>query len=428
MTTLDERAEAMLQEVEPDASHLVPVSIANLLTTPTPAPPFVVDGLIPRRVVTLLGGHGGAGKSNIGLTLCAYVAGGEHTWAGHRVEDGRALYVSLEDSGEVVRHRLRNIVEACGLDVAKVERRLTVVDGTAGDTALAYEANEMGTRLLRLTAAHEELVRLAEGVRLIVVDNASDAYDAGENDRRMVRGFVRSLARIARDNDAGLILLAHIDKAAARFGSAGNSYSGSTAWHNSARSRLALVRDDAGAVELVPEKLNFGRLADPIPLAWNERGVLMPVSRSAGAGAMDDAEHVMAAMRAAQAAGVDVGAARSGPATTQTVLATFEELPTRLKGVKGRSAFWTAIGKLQATGRIKRATVTTVHRKPKAVMLLADCASSIDAEVVRANSPHPYALYSAHGDAEVCGGLRQSMPPELARTGADAYRAARDGQ
>ena len=110
MTTLDERAEAMLQEVEPDASHLVPVSIANLLTTPTPAPPFVVDGLIPRRVVTLLGGHGGAGKSNIGLTLCAYVAGGEHTWAGHRVEDGRALYVSLEDSGEVVRHRLRNIV------------------------------------------------------------------------------------------------------------------------------------------------------------------------------------------------------------------------------------------------------------------------------------------------------------------------------
>src|SRR5690606_6765955 len=138
------------------------------------------------------------------------------------------------------------------------------------------------------------------------------------------------------ENDAGLILLAHVDKLAARNGSSGNSYSGSTAWHNSARSRLALVDLD-GTIECRQEKANFGKPADPIRLHWNEHGVLMPAgSAGAFAQARDDAEAVLGALRAAWAAGVDVGAARQGPATTQSLLATFDELPNHLRGASGR--------------------------------------------------------------------------------------------
>lgn len=349
------------------ARALVAVSLEGLLTTPTPAPPFVIECLVPARVVTLLGGHGGAGKSIVGLTLAAHVAGGAHTWANHRVADGTALYVSLEDSGEVVRYRLRKIVEEYGLDATRIARRLVVVDGTGADAALGYELNDMGQRRLVLTAAHAEVAELAAGAKLVVIDNASDAYDANENERRMVRAFIRSLAKIASENDAGMILLAHIDKAAARHGSQGNTYSGSTAWHNSARSRLALVSND-GAVELVPEKLNFGRVADPIALAWSDTGVLLPVSRSAGDQGNDDSEHVMAAMRAAQAAGVDVGAARTGPATAQSVLSTFDELPSHLRGSKGRRPFWSAVGKLQSSGRIVQTEIVTGQRNRRKVL------------------------------------------------------------
>ena len=70
---------------------------------------------------------------------------------------------------------------------------------------------------------------------------------------------------IAREHDAAVVLLAHIDKAAARNGGQGNSYSGSTAWHNSARSRLALVEDEATGLELLHEKANFGKKRDPYP-------------------------------------------------------------------------------------------------------------------------------------------------------------------
>ena len=91
------------------------------------------------------------------------------------------------------------------------------------------------------TATLGELRAAVGGAGLLIIDNASDAYDGPENDRRQVRTFIRELAGLGRGNNAGVMLLAHIDKQAARFGSQGNSYSGSSAWHNSARSRLALV-------------------------------------------------------------------------------------------------------------------------------------------------------------------------------------------
>ncbi len=402
------------------------VDLTGLLSSPTPAPPYVIRGLVPRRVVTLLGGHGGAGKSILGLTLAAHVAGGAVSWAEFLIEDGHALFLSLEDPGEVVRHRLRHIIEAYGLDAAKVERRLTVLDGTNGDPTLAIEANEMGVRSLLFTPTLNEVAEHAAGKRLIVIDNASDAYSANENERRQVRAFVRELARIGVENDAGVILLAHIDKNAARNGSQGNTYSGSTAWHNSARSRLALTSGPLpNSIELVPEKLNHGKLADPVPLAWSESGVLMPVGRSTGEAGADDTEHVLAALRAAQAVGVDVGAARTGPNTAQTTLATFDELPTHLRGPRGRAAFWSAVGKLLASGDVGQQEVVTDQRKRRKVLRLEGCASSESLESARANTPHPYALIGAHGVRGFCAG---SAPVQSAQTGADEYRHATKGE
>ena len=112
-------------------------------------------------------------------------------------------------------------------------------------------------------------------VSLLVVDNASDAFDASEIDRARVRGFMRALARIARERDAGVLLLAHIDKGTSRGNQKLNSesYSGSTAWHNSARSRLFMTRDKDGALLLEHQKNNLGKLHDPLRLLWPEGGI-----------------------------------------------------------------------------------------------------------------------------------------------------------
>ena len=68
--------------------------------------------------------------------------------------------------------------------------------------------------------------KLAEAGWLV---GASDAYDADENSRRQVRAFVKALARMVRNHNGAVLLLAHVDKVAARYGSNGNTYSGSTA-------------------------------------------------------------------------------------------------------------------------------------------------------------------------------------------------------
>src|SRR5690606_37407491 len=135
------------------------------------------------------------------LTLTAHVAAGAHAWAGFAVDDGHALFVSLEDPGDIVRYRLRLIADAYGLDIAKIQRRLTVLDGTGADATLATEVNDAGVRRLAFTATLGEIADNAAGKRLIVIDNASDAFAGNENERRQVRQFIRALTDIAAEHN-----------------------------------------------------------------------------------------------------------------------------------------------------------------------------------------------------------------------------------
>lgn len=359
---------------------LIAVEVGDLAGAELLPPRFVVDRLIPRRQVTLLGGHGGAGKSTLALVLAAHVAAGK-PWAGLAVEAGQVVFVSLEDEPRIVRWRLRNVLDAYALDAGAVAQNLRLLDGTATDASLAAEqADRRATATLAPMPALGELCEAAAGCALIVVDNASDGYEANANDPRMVRVFMRRmLGRIARDADAGVLLLAHIDKDAARHGSRGNAYIGTTAWHNSARSRLALLDTEGRGLELVQEKTNFGAVADSIALQRGEHGVLLlrdghAANPGAALVAQADAAAVMFAMQAADKARVTVPAARQGPCTAQRALETFPELPAYLHGRAGRARFWRAVGALQADGKVCANSYRTADRKER--QRLEICAGS----------------------------------------------------
>jgi len=342
-------------EKDPAATHLHLVALDGLLDVELPAPEFAVEQLIPVSEVTLLGGHGGAGKSIFALTLAAHFAA-RTAWAGFEVQGGKALYVSLEDPAEVMRFRLRKIIETHQLPGEEIERSLTILDGSEeGDGSLMAEVVTFGRRSLVETETFKELARACAGYSLIVIDNASDAFAGDENSRRQVRKFIRALRDIARRENAGLVLLAHIDKTAARYGANGNSYSGSTAWHNSVRSRLVLL-DGKEGVELRQEKLNLGaRMKDPLALEW-ENGVLMTrgiLSASDIEGrAEEDKAAVLEAIRAAIQDGGSVPTARTGPKTTQAVLERYPDLPKNLRGKRGREDFYAALTALQRGGAL----------------------------------------------------------------------------
>lgn len=351
LVPLSTQATAILRELHPLTGR-------GRFTFPSARTPHPSSSQRPMTTNALL-----AALQRIGYT------GNEMTTHGFRAM-ARTIFISLEDTGEKARSTLRKIAATYQLDPEKVSANVRIFDGTKADAALVTEVNEMGNRKLVPTPMMAETVAACAGADLIAIDNASDGFDGNENDRRQVRGFMRLLAGIARENDAGLMLLAHIDKHAARNNSGGNSYSGSTAWHNSARSRLALVTNEAGDIHLLHEKCNLAKSAEPLLLAWNGDvlvpGLAVSGAREAAADltAQADAEAVFNVLTLAIAAGVIVPTATAGPATAWHALESLPEHQHLYRNRAGRRRVASALVRLAREGRIEREEYRKPNRHP----------------------------------------------------------------
>jgi hypothetical protein len=372
------RIESRLAEIAAPAPALTAVQLSDVMSATLEPVRFALKPWLPRRHVTLFGGHGGIGKSSLALAMGAHVAAGL-PFAGHEVDRLPVLFVSLEDEPSIVRLRLRRIIESYRLDAGEVLPCMSLLDGTQAFSALMTEGDGFNAPP-QFTQAFRELAEQAQGAGLIIVDNASDAFDANENSRRAVRAFVRGLAAIARKNNAAVVLLAHIDKAAARNGGQGNSYSGSTAWHNSARSRLALTEQD-GAIVLEHEKANLSKLAEPLRLAFTD-GVLMPEAGTGGA--MLTSEHfdqaeIIRALHAATEAGINVPASLTpGAHCAMKALEPLPEYGQAFKGKAGSRRAAAALVKLRRDGRVREESYPGPHRKTKTRLVIVEGSAQND--------------------------------------------------
>jgi len=180
---------------------------------------------------------------------------------------------------------------------------------------------------------------------------------------------MRMLAGLARDNHAAVVLLAHIDKASAKIGGSGQNYSGSTAWHNSARSRLSLALEEDN-IHLYHEKCNLGPLADPLPIQFNNRGVPMPLPRlSAPEQSVRD---LVPAFEAAESSGAIVyDNLNAGAYSAYATLERFPEYPRRYQGKAGRKLAAKGITQLIRDGVLVREQYRKADRKTASRIVLA---------------------------------------------------------
>ena len=218
----------------------------------------------------MLSGNGGDGKSLLALMLLVSVAAGA-PWLGREVAQGGAVYVSAEDEIDEVHRRLAAICRADGLDLADLDR-LDILP-LAGEPALFAVEGKGGlmtpTPLRTAFAGNVERFRPA----LVVVDNLADVFGGNEISRAQVRQFVSMLRGLAFKADCAILLLSHPSVAGMQTGTV---LSGSTAWHNSVRSRLYLTRPAIGDGEigdpdlrlLQSMKSNYGPLAAEIRMHW----------------------------------------------------------------------------------------------------------------------------------------------------------------
>ena len=248
------------------AAELTPIDWGQLSqTVPEPAT-FALAGWMPARTTTLLSANGGVGKSNLSLQLAAAVALGR-TFLGLDTLPGKVLLLSAEDETRTVHFRLGNICADLGVSLADLEGKLVAYDLTQSDCVLWREGG-VTPRMQWLSDVVEQ-----HQPSVVVIDNASDVFNANENDRAEVRGFMRALNSIAHHSGAAILLLAHVDKASVRMGAGqdtNSTFSGSTAWNNSARSRWAMTRDSDRVVSLRHEKCNLGPLQEEIRLEFDQ--------------------------------------------------------------------------------------------------------------------------------------------------------------
>lgn len=362
------------------APALVPVDVEDVMTALPESPRFVVEPWLPRRNVTLFGGHGGAGKTTLAVAIGAHVAAGEPL-AGLSVERDKVVVVSLEDEATVMRLRLRRVIEEYQLNHFKVLENFTLLDGTAGYAALMAEGDGYNAPTMP-TATFYAMREQVAGAGLVIIDNASDAFDANENSRRAVRAFIRALMQIAREHDAAVMLLAHIDKASAKNGAQGNSYSGSTAWHNSSRSRLALLVQEDGTLLVEHEKLNLGKRADPVPFRLTEFGIPVPAQHSTGEvdGGSFDRQQMIATFRAAEEAGISVpDNLAPGAYSAMNALATLPEYPAKYQqGKRGRTLAQQMLTQMKRDGALVSETYERPHRKTGTRLVLAEAQKCAD--------------------------------------------------
>ena len=269
----------------------------GVLEHQTPEPPdWRLEGWLPEGTVTLLAANGGVGKSNLSLQLGVALVHGQQ-FMEIATKPSRVLVLSGEDEARTVHFRVANICQDMQVPMASLANRMTVYDLTQQDCVLWRD----GHPTERMQWLADQAVRLKAEV--IVIDNSSDVFADNENDRTAVRGFMRALNLIAHVTRAAVLLLAHVDKASVRMGAGSDTnstFSGSTAWNNSARSRWAMVREEQ-VVTIRHEKCNLGPLQEEIRVEFD--GVAKVFKRfghvpgNAAARALVRSQHRIAVMR-----------------------------------------------------------------------------------------------------------------------------------
>jgi archaellum biogenesis ATPase FlaH len=226
----------------------------------------IIDNWLYEGTVALFAGHGGVGKSMLGLQIAIGMALGKPVVGASTVPE-RVVYYSCEDDATVLYWRAKRICEAMGCSITDLDDKLLVRDFTRSNAIMYAGQNgepESSPQAMQLLG--EDI----EGFEATVafVDNASDVFAGSEVVRAEVRQFIRQLQATAKD--CAVVLVAHVDKASAKNSATTEGYSGSTAWNNSVRARWYFYRDENDALMLECQKVNYGRRGEQYAVEFDE--------------------------------------------------------------------------------------------------------------------------------------------------------------
>ena len=231
---------------------------------------WIIGDWFPKGEMTSIYGSGSAGKSLVSLQLLLSVAS-RMDWLGLQVDRPmHCIGVYCEDSIDELHRRLdciRTAPEYGGLDLLK---RVRLWPRVGKDSALVVVRGDQvlpGPFLPQLTRHLESYP--ADEEKLLILDTLSDVYLGDENTREKVNKFLKvHLMALALRTNTTPVILAHPSRTGQN---TKDMLSGSTAWENAVRNRLAMFPHDAYDDIMVIKRLksNYAKKGDELLVKWD---------------------------------------------------------------------------------------------------------------------------------------------------------------
>jgi len=168
---------------------------------------YVLPGMMPGTVGSIVS-PGGQGKSILALMLAHLVAGGTDLLNLGTFPTGRVIYLSAEDSEDIIHERLHCI--GSKLDTGQREKCSRWIH--------AEDLTKITPDLINGELAKEwrkEVERLASQSRLLLLDTLRSFHSADENNSQAMAVLIGHLRAIAARTGCSIIFLHHSSKALA---------------------------------------------------------------------------------------------------------------------------------------------------------------------------------------------------------------------
>ncbi|WP_133489641.1 helicase RepA family protein [Aliiroseovarius marinus] len=212
------------------------LDVSNVIGTKPKELDFVLPGLLAG-TVGLLVAPGSVGKSFLALEFCISIAAGRDVFglfSGQEFKKGPVCFLSLEDGGAVLHHRLYALREyLTDEDKANIEQNFDVFDASGRGFSLTMADGSLPSMVFQ---ALEEYLDVRKPV-LLVIDTLNRALSGlNESCSAVASKVLHQLEQLNRKVGCATLILHHANKSSVLNGnSTAQGIRGSSAWSDNAR-------------------------------------------------------------------------------------------------------------------------------------------------------------------------------------------------
>jgi len=182
----------------------MPIDILSCYTTPPQPRDYVLPSLLPGTIGSIVS-PGGQGKSILALMLAHLVGGGVDLLGFGAVRTGRVVYLSAEDSEDIMHERLFHL----GGKLNRIQRE-ACAEGIQAEDLTKYTPDLLNGE--RAGEWRNVIEQLATDARLLILDTLRSFHSGDENNSTSMSVLIGHLRAIAARTNCAIIFLHHTSK------------------------------------------------------------------------------------------------------------------------------------------------------------------------------------------------------------------------